>query len=81
MLAFMKANTAYALKDSFKNASAEIHVYAGEKETGEIKRSAELICQSHPFCKLHYLKGLRHGEFSINHADLYANTIRQMLKY
>ena len=80
MIAFLKANTAYALKDSFKESSAMIHVYVGEKENHEIIRSAESICRMRPSCKLYRMNGLRHGEFSINHADQYANAIRQIVK-
>lgn len=80
MIAFMQANTSYTLKDDFKEASAEIHVFVGDKETGEILRSAEAICKMRPSCKLHRMKGLRHGEFSINHADQYAAAIQQIVK-
>ena len=80
MTAFLKANTAYALKDSFKESSAGIHVYVGEKESGEVLRSAEAIWRALPSCTLHRMNGLRHGEFSINHADQYANAIRQIVK-
>ena len=79
MIAFMKANTSYALKDSFRDSTAEIHVYVGEKETGEILRSAEAICRVRPDCRKHSLPGLRHGEFSLNHADQYADTIRRLV--
>ena len=80
MIAFMKANTSYALKDGFKEASAEIHVYVGEKETGEIRRSAEAICKARPSCRLHRINGFKHGDFSINHADQYADAIRQIIQ-
>ena len=80
MIAFMKANTSYALKDSFRDSTAEIHVYVGEKETGEILRSAEAICRVRPDCRMHRLPGLRHGEFSLNHAEQYADAIRQILR-
>ena len=80
MIAFLKANTAYALKDSLRESSAMIHVYVGEKENREILRSAESICRMLPACKLTRMNGLRHGEFSINHADRYANAIRQIVK-
>ena len=79
MIAFMRANTSYALKDTFREASAEIHVYVGEKETGEILRSAEAICQMRPSCSLHRMKNMKHGEFSINHAGQYADAIRQII--
>ena len=78
MTAFMKANTAYALKDAFRGALAEVHVYFGEKETKAIKRSAEAICGMLPSCRLHPLPGLYHGEFSINHPDEYAAAVREI---
>ena len=81
MIAFLKANTAYVLKDSFKESSAMIHVYVGEKENREILRSAESVCRMHPSCNLHRMNDLRHGEFSINHADQYADAIRQIVKH
>ncbi len=80
MIAFLKANTEYSLKDTFRESSAGINVYVGERETRQILRSAETICRMHPSCELHRIKGLRHGEFSINHAVQYANTIRQIVK-
>ena len=80
MIAFLKASTAYFLKDTFRESSAGIHVYVGEKETREILRSAETICRTRPSCKLHRMRGLRHGELSINHADEYANAVRQIVK-
>ena len=79
MIAFLKASTSYTLKDSIRKASAQIHIYYGEKETGEIRKSAEIICQEIPSCKPHSLKGLYHGEFSMNHADRYTDTIRQIV--
>jgi hypothetical protein len=78
MIAFLKASTAYALKDSLKKSSTQIHVYVGEKEKREILRSAESICRMLPSCKLNRMNGLRHGEFSINHADQYANALRKI---
>ncbi len=79
MIAFMKASTSYALKDAFRETSADVHVYVGEKETREILNSAEAICKMRPSCSLYRLKDLRHGEFSINHADRYAEAIRQII--
>ena len=80
MIAFLRANTSYALKDAFRESSAEIHVYVGEKETGEIRRSAEAICKARPSCRLHRINGFKHGDFSINHADQYADAIRQIIQ-
>lgn len=80
MIAFLKANTSYTLKDTLRKTSAEIHVYVGERETGEILRSAEAICQMLPSCRLHRMNGLKHGEFSINYAAQYADAIREIIR-
>ena len=80
MIAFMKASTSYTLKDEFAKISAEVHVYVGEREVSEIVRSAEMICQKQPACTLHRLSKLRHGEFSINHADQYVQAVQQIIQ-
>ena len=80
MIAFMKANTSYALKEPFREVSADVHIYVGEKETGEILRSAQAIARTLPSAVLHTVPGLRHGEFSMNHADRYADAVRQILR-
>ena len=78
MIAFLKANTSYALKDAVCDSLAEIHVYVGQKETGEILKSANLIQDKLPTCHVRILPGLYHGEFSINHADDYVNAVRSI---
>lgn len=80
MIAFLKASTAYSLKDAFGDSSAELHVYYGRKETGEIRRSAKRIGQSLPGCTVHALPGLYHGEFSLNHPAAYADAVREILR-
>ncbi len=79
MIAFMKANTAYSLKDPIRGSEAEIHVYYGDKEPDEIRRSAALIGKTLPAAQLHCLRGFRHGEFSLNRAQDYADTVRRMI--
>ena len=78
MIAFLKANTSYAFKDSVCENLAEIHVYIGQKETREILKSAELIQEKLPTCQVSILPGLYHGEFSINHADDYVRAVRSI---
>ncbi len=79
MIAFLKASTSYALKDAFRDTAATVHVCAGEKENREILRSAEAICRALPSAVTHILPGLRHGEFSVNHGDRYADAVRQII--
>ncbi len=78
MIAFMKANTSYFLKNGLKESKADVHVFWGGRENREIKRSADLIRSALPACKFSCLKDLYHGEFSINHAGEYAEEIRSI---
>ena len=79
MISFMKATTSYSLKDSLRSVSSEVHVYYGSRETGLIKHSAEMLGKELPGCILHPLTGFYHGEFSLNHADAYADAVRQIV--
>ena len=72
MTAILTANQLYTLKDSLKDTRARVYVFAGSRETGQIKRSAKLIHNTVPDSRLEMLEGLYHGEFSINHADRFA---------
>ncbi len=78
MIAFMKANTSYALKDTIGSSDADIHIYYGGRETGEIRRSAERIGKLLPAGRVHCLRDFRHGDLSINHPRDYAEIVRRM---
>ena len=80
MIAFLKANTAYALKETLAGTSAEVSVFAGAKETRGILKSADAIERAVPGAKKSILPGLYHGEFSLNQPELYVRTVREMLK-
>ncbi len=79
MIAFMKASTSYSLKDSIRGTSAAVRIFAGEKETGEILRSAKQIQSTVMGSTLEILPGLYHGEFSINHAGEYVRKLKQIM--
>lgn len=78
-IAFLKANTAYSLKKTIADTTACVHVIAGDKETGVIKRSANIFCNSIADCKVIMLPDLFHGEFSLNYPDRYVEFIKQCL--
>lgn len=80
MKAFLKASVSYSLKDEIKECSSSVHVFSGEKETGVVLKSAELIRNTIPGCKLTILPGLYHGEFSLNHPDEYADVVKSLIK-
>ena len=79
MIAFLRASTAYAPKESLRDARAEIHVYYGLRETGQIRSSAERLRQLRSDCALHPLPGLYHGGFSLDRAEDYAREVRRLL--
>ncbi len=78
MAAFLKASASYTLKEAIAETEAKVHVIAGEKETGNILRSAEIIGKTVPGCETLILPGLYHGEFSINHPERYAGYIKKI---
>ncbi len=75
MIAFLKANTSYALKRAVGNTSARVSLFAGERENREILQSAKAIREAIPESRPTILPGLYHGEFSLNHADAYVGTV------
>ena len=80
MIAFLKASTAYSLKDAISQTQARVHVFAGEKENGTVLRSADAVCRAVPGSEKTLLPGLFHGEFSINHPQDYVRTLRQIIR-
>ena len=77
MIAFLEANSTYAIKDSLKESTAEAYVIVGEKESRAMQRSADLIHRNLNGSALQILTGLHHGEFSINQPKQYADKIRE----
>lgn len=80
MIAFTKASAAYALKDTAALTAAKVRVFAGEKEESRILRSADAICQTVPGCEKTILKGLRHGEFSLNRPEEYVKAVTEIVQ-
>ena len=79
MIAFLRANTAYSLKDSVADTTAAVHVLAGGKETGQILQSVDRIKSRIPGCTAQILPKLCHGEFSLNHPERYAAYLKSMV--
>ena len=79
MIAFLKANTGYTLKESASACAAETHVIVGGKENRRMKQSAKLLGESIPGCAVNVLPGFHHGEFSLNHAEEYARMLRRIV--
>lgn len=79
MIAFLQANTAYEMKPSLVRCRARMHVFAGERESRGILRSAELLGRELPDSTVTILPGLYHGEFSLNRPQDYARAVRDIL--
>ena len=78
MVAFLKANTAYSLKASVRESSAEIHVFAGGRENREILKSAEAIKEKLPNASVNILPDLYHGQFSLCKTGDYVKSLKSI---
>ena len=78
MIAFLKANTAYELNPEIKNSRSKVRIVVGKKEQQKILRSAELLHELLPGSRLEIKDGLYHGEYSINHPELYVKELLLM---
>ena len=75
MIAFLKANSDYKLKESIKESQARVLVLVGSKESKIMKKSAEIMYEQIPNASLEVLPGYYHGDLSINHAFEYIQKI------
>ena len=80
MIAFLQANSLYSLKESLKDCSAKTYVFVGEKENAIMKKSANKIHEALQGSILQPLPKMYHGQFSMNHADDYANTVIRIIQ-
>lgn len=75
MTAFLKANSAYEVKDTLGGTKAKVHICVGQREQGIMIRSARKLHELIPSSTLEILPKLYHGEYSINHAKEYADKV------
>ena len=80
MIAFLEANALYCIKPSIADCYAKSFVFVGEKENRAMQKSAKKICEALPESNLQVLHHMYHGEFSINYANNYASTVREIVK-
>lgn len=81
MIAFLRANTAYSLKESIKLTTAKVYALAGGRENKPMLRSLHVLKEQIPLCEECILSGLYHGEFSLNHPDDFVDSIKRILEY
>lgn len=80
MVAFLKANTAYAPKQALQNCQAETRIVVGGKEQKTMLQSANLLHDMLRVSALEIREGLYHGEYSLNHPEQYTAELRDMLE-
>ena len=73
LIAFTQANCGYALKPMA--TTAKVKIVAGSREQRSILESAKMIHRAIPGSDLEILPGLRHGDLSLNHPELYARIL------
>ena len=78
MIAFLKANSAYALKPGLSKTGAKVKIVAGSREQKGILESAEQLHKAIPSSEVHVLDGMYHGDLSINNPQRYAQMLRQL---
>lgn len=79
MIAFLKANCAYAIKPTLADTTAKVKIVAGAKEQKNILDSAQLLHRTIPNSQLEILPNLRHGDLSINHPARYVQIMKEYI--
>ena len=80
MIAFLTANSRYRRKESLSQCQAKVLVAAGEREQQGIKQSARDLEQTIPNAAMDILPRYFHGEFSLDHADLYVKKLVDLVR-
>lgn len=79
MIAFLKANSNYAVKRQITDTKAKVVIVAGAKEPSVMIRSAKQLRRMIPDSSLVILENMHHGEYSINHGKKYADNLKELL--
>ena len=80
MIAFLQESSMYFIKKPLEECAAEIHLFVGERENKRILLSTRKLHETLKKSSLHVLPAMYHGEFSINHADLYVKGLCALVK-
>ena len=80
LIAFMKSNSNYEVKNTLSHTKAKTLVLVGSKERPIMKKSATKIVHLIPNSKLEVLQGYYHGDISINHADDYVERVKRLVR-
>lgn len=79
MIAFLKANSDYQLKEGIRDCQARVLVLVGGRESKIMKKSAALLQERIPNAQLETLPGYYHGELSLNHPEQYVQKLEKLI--
>ena len=79
MIAFLKANSLYAIKPSLSETKAKVKIVAGSREQKRIRDSVQVLQQAIPGSGMEILPGLRHGDLSINDPQRYGRVLTEWI--
>ena len=80
MIAFLEANSVYAIKPGLSETTAKVKIVAGSREQKSIRDSAELLCKAIPGSSMEILPGLRHGDLSLNKPERYVKILTDWIR-
>lgn len=78
MTSFLKANSDYTAKAGLEKIKAKVFIYVGSREPGIMRRSAKQLHRIIPGSQLTVFPKWYHGEFSVNHPELFAEEVRKL---
>lgn len=80
MIAFLKANTSYEIKQNLRSNQTEIRIIVGSRENKNMLKSAGFLHRMLQNSVLEIKDGLFHGEYSISHPEQFAAELKGMIK-
>ena len=79
MIAFLRENADYKLKNAIEGCQAKTMILVGSRESNIMKKSAKILHENIPNSSLEILPGFYHGDLSINHSELYIQKVLSLI--
>lgn len=80
MIAFLKANSKYQVRDDLHKSKAKVLILVGSKEPKKIISSAHKLNRMISRSELKICKGYTHGEISLNHPIEYVDELLTLMR-
>ena len=80
MIAFMKANLKYEIKNTLEATKVKTLIVVGDKEKTIMKKSADIIHKKIKDSRIEIIPNYYHGDFSINNPLQYIKCIEELME-